>query len=339
MSLPCPETLTKFIFTMFRYDHGRLKQGLLLLLFAWGSFSLVQAQSESWTQVLDEEKSWVHQVPSWIAPLSPEKGAGHVSTLSYEFLPSPGKFGILMSLVFQEKEGGFLRVSWESGEGSATLSENLYEGTAGLNRRYLAISQELLDRGGILTIQVGGKDHGVRKIRWDWLQPSTVLTVEDHEIGCLGPQSLPLSVSEITSDPAPFPEDLWRDRMVTAQVTERVERIELGVEFPVQLEQKPDSARLEVLLNGLDLKESMLLWINDRHVAWLYPEIPDFSDLAYVQDAQKGLIYGGWRKAVAYLPLGTLVEGENRIHLSREKEEAEPAPLAIKDLKLQLTFP
>jgi hypothetical protein len=262
-----------------------------------------------------------------------------LGTLVAEVAPPPGGAGLLIHLFFEEKEGGFLRVFWKSGDSTVTLSDNLYEGISMPNQRSLLIPAETLGAGGELTFQASQSDLHVRRIRWEWLKPLSLLSAPDPKIRVLDALGTPMKADEVNGELSLIPDDLWKGPVVTAQITEKAERIEDGVEFPVELDKAPVLARLECRINGLGLADSLLLWINGNKVGTLLPEVPDLNDPGYVKQSNGTVVYQGWRKATAWVPATFLQKGTNRLQFSQASEtEALPGPLALKEMKLQLSY-
>jgi len=296
--------------------------------------------SQSWTQDL-EAPSLMPQ-PEWVKPLVSEVEPVSLGRVAYEILPVPHTSGLLVTFVFDEVEEGFLRVFWKSGESTKTLSGNLYEGITLPNQRSLLISQELLSNGGIMTVQASGKNLGIHQIRWEWLNHVPVLSPLVQEIGLLDRLGIPLRKSDVNGEFPTVPEDLWENRIVTAQITEKPQRIEQGVEFSVELDATPSMARLESKFNGLDSGKGLVLWVNGKKAGLFYPESPDLRDLGYWIKPDGNLGYRGWRKMSVDISRGLLQAGLNTIQFSFEEsgktEEPVPPSVALKELKLQLNF-
>ena len=72
---------------------------------------------------------------------------------------------LLVTVYFQEKQGGFLRIIWTGTQGAQLLSDNFYENIAMNNQRSLLISPATLVGDGVLSFQCGDTDLGIQRIK------------------------------------------------------------------------------------------------------------------------------------------------------------------------------
>jgi hypothetical protein len=292
--------------------------------------------AQSWTQKLDGSEG--EDPPAWIYPFS-DLPNGEIADASYDIPAAPGKSGLLVSLVFEEPEGGFLRVYWRSGEDSQTISDNLYEGIGLPNQRSLLIPQELLEKGGTVTFQSSGSQLGIHQISWEWLEPTVMLSSGGTELRLLDSHGLLLREEEVNGEPTRAEIENWEKNIVTASLLDQPERIEQGTEFSVELTSVPSLARLEGKISGLELNEPLILWVNGKKAGWILPETPDLRDAGYQTQSKSRATFAGWRKAAIIVGTDFLQTGINTLQFSTDRTAGEDlTPLALKDLKLQLDY-
>jgi len=310
---------------------------LALVIFCCTTFSSQKLSAQEWTQSFSD--SLTPTYPEWVQPVVDGQDASMLATVSYEIKAPAGSEGLLLHLLFTELEGGFLRIYWKSGDASETLSDNLYEGISMSNQRSLLISKEVMKTGGVLTIQASQQSLKVQRIHWSWLKTVLVLSPEEQEAKLISSLGVPLKLADVSGNDLPVAEDLWRDRVVTAQLTEKAERIEQGVLFEVELAAVPELARIECQINGLPLSQALVLWVNGKRAGLVFPKVPNLSDMGYLKLADGSLSYLGWRNVAAIISPTLLQAGVNQIQFSVGDGEEPLSALALKDLKLQLSYP
>ncbi|MDD5261478.1 MAG: hypothetical protein PHD76_06470 [Methylacidiphilales bacterium] len=311
------------------------------------------------TSVLSAEdlSSWTYDfasptpAPVWVGVVSQTIDSNFFGRQDFQITPVDDSRDLLLTLFFQEVDGGFLRVYWvpgTSGNSGGTsapvlLSQNLYEGVAkGLtNRRTILLSASLLKGGGVLSFQAGQPDLKISRIRWDWLKPQAVPVSMDSgiRIGAVGATGEVLAVQELTGDPILPDSDQWKGSIILAPITEKVESIGDGVEFGVELEAVPALARVEAQLLGVPLDQRMVLWVNGKVAGLLSLPVPDLTDPGYQTSQDGKTSYIGWQKAAILVPNGLLQAGNNRLQFSWQDEGLSNIPLTLKNLKLQLKYP
>jgi len=288
--------------------------------------------------------------PVWLAhPVTPSTT---FATLDLPIDPPEASASLLVTLFFQEKEGGFLRITWQGTGGAQILSDNFYEGIGMSNQRSLLISAATLQGPGTLHFQCGDSVLGIQRIKLEWLE---------NQNGLVSPQVQDILVTSAagTTQPAPSlsgqpPQDnpaAWRDQFAIVPITTPPQRIEQGVEFGVQLDHIPGSARLALKEAGLPLGKHLVVWINQQRAGIVTPAVPDLMDEGFLINTVPPNFYVGWREGSFYAPVSFLKAGINTLQFSVE-DDAPPAganapdapkgpvlPLAVKDVVLQLDYP
>jgi hypothetical protein len=300
--------------------------------------------------------------PTWLGqPVIP---ATTFATLDLPVAPPDPNASLLVTVFFQEKNGGFLRISWQSGAApvpaptdalpgpgeaalSSVLSDNFYEGIGMANQRSLLVPAAAMKQPGQLVFQCGDTTLGISRIKLEWLQNSTGLSSPAITDTLVTPANgKTQTASELAGQPPLAQDGAWHDRIVDVPVTAMPLRIEQGVDFTVQMDGAPTRARLTVKENGLPWGQHLVIWINNQRVGVVAPAVPELGDAGYPED--KDAPYVGWREATFHVPAGSLTAGNDTLQFSAEPDvppvappdpNAAPVPLALKDVKLQLDYP
>lgn len=301
------------------------------------------------TLTLDLPVSPDMATPSWLG--HPETPATNFATLNLPILTPDTGASLLVTVYFQEKEGGFMRISWNGTQGAQVLSDNFYENIGMANQRSLLISPETLVGDGTLSFQCSDSDLNIERIKLEWLANKNSLVSPDVT-GLLvtpsgGDTQPALTLNGQPNLPQP---GAWQNQLVTVPLTDTALRIEQGVEFSVDLDKVPGSARLALKEAGLPLGKHLIVWVNEKRAGTITPAVPALADAGFLTDATATTSYVGWRDGSFYVPVALLKEGVNTLQLSDEND-ADPglasasasttgseAPLAVKDLLLQLNY-
>ena len=275
------------------------------------------------------------EFPAWIPdrPLAvPESQA----ELSFPVVPGPDDDDLALTIVFQEEIGGFLSVYWESALGKRQLlAPNLFENIGLLNQRTLLINRPTMGGPGKIVLKSSQAVLNVLRVRLDWARPGVVRLVDNIPNGALvttgGKMFAPEEVDGSSLTPIA---DSWEGRILTTSVTDQPERIEKGIEFSVSVPNKVNRVRLEVLVNGLRLNQSLTLWVNGVAVGTLALEVPDLTDPGYEKEEDGTLRFTGWRKGVFILKGTEILLGDNRFQFQAPPD----TPVAIRDFLLQLQY-
>lgn len=313
----------------------------LTFLFLPVAFCLSQAGESERGFTLDLARSDKTQdLPVWMTGSPLASPADH-ATIGFTISPPPGNSDLAVTFYFQETEGGFLRVYWDGTQTNEMLSDNLFEGIAMPNQRTLLIKRETLSSPGTLSVQSSEPALNVSRIHWEWVDPTTVDLAKGAEPTALvDANGRIFKETEINGAPSVPPPDRLRQSIVTAELTQKPERIESGVEFVATLQAVPEFARLEVRISGAALDKAVQLFVNGKLTGEVALEIPDLSDPGYQTGSDGAAFYVGWRKGVVYVPVGQLATGENRFQFGIKDGAAAAAapPLAVKNLILQLKY-
>jgi hypothetical protein len=279
------------------------------------------------------------KLPEWLRLKSEVAPAGGLAMAMFEVAPGGAGGDVLVSLLFTETEGGFLRVFWESPTAALTVAENLQEGIDMPNRRRLLLRESLLRDGGTLTVQSSRAVWPVGKIKWEVLAPRTVLADADGERAAVLVNEELLTAAEVGGGTVLPTADRWQGPVVTAELTEKAERIEDGAVFEFALESAPLLARLECQVNGLPVGKALTLRVNGERAGELSVQVPDLTDEAYGAGADGAVVYQGWRRAAALVTAELLRAGVNDLRFTVSGEELGKFPLAVKAVRWQLKYP
>jgi hypothetical protein len=331
----------------------------LLLLAAFAP--ALRAQDGPLSFTLDLPFGADEATPSWLGhPVTPP---ATFATLDLPVMPPQAGSSLLVTVFFQEKNGGFLRISWQGGSAStdstdalpgpgeqpqsALLCENFYEGIGMSNQRSLLITADTLQQPGQLVFQCGDSTLGISRIRLEWLQSSTGLSSPAITDMLVTPADGHTQPQTALDGQPPAASDLaWQGRIVNVPLTDVPLRIEQGVDYTVQMDDAPTLARVGLKEAGLPWGWHLVAWINNQHAGIIVPAVPPLGDGGYPDE--KGSAYVGWREGTFYVPASLLTAGNNTLQFSAEPDmapaapadpNAASAPLALKDVVLQLDYP
>jgi hypothetical protein len=288
-------------------------------------------------------------LPAWLG--QPEIPPTTFATLNLPVLTPDTTASLLVTVYFQEKQDGFIRVIWQGTQGAQLLSDNFYEDIGMANQRSLLISPAMLVGDGILTFQCGDSTLGIQRIKLEWLENKNGLVSPGVHDLLVTPSTGPTQLAQSLNGQAnPTGPGAWQNQLVTVPLTDQALRIEQGVEFSVQLDNVPGSARLSLKEAGLPLGKHLVVWINQQRAGTITPAVPDLLDDGFLTDVNASTSYVGWRDGSFYVPVSLLKAGINTVQFSGEDDAAltlgnaiassdtEP-PLAMKDIGLQLNYP
>jgi len=288
--------------------------------------------------------------PAWLG--HPETPPASFATLDLPILTPDPSASLLVTVYFQEKQGGFMRISWQGTQGAQVLSDNFYENIGMANQRSLLLSPTTLAGDGTLIFQCGDSTLGIQRIKLEWLVRTNALVSPEVTDLLVTPSTGPTQPAQTLNGLAnPTEPGAWQNDLVTVPLTDEALRIEEGVEFSIDLDQVPGSARLALKENGLPMGKHLVVWINDQRAGTMTPAVPDLLDDGFLADAKASTGYVGWRDGSFFVPVSLLKAGVNTLLLSEEDDVAstpqnastasttpEPA-VAIKGLVMQLNYP
>jgi hypothetical protein len=275
------------------------------------------------------------EFPAWI----PDRPLAHPESqaeLSFPVVPGADDDDLAVTVVFQEEIGGFLSVYWESSFGKRQLlAPNLFENIGLLNQRTLLINRPTMGGPGKVVLKSSQAVLNILRVRLDWARPGVVRLVDNVPNGALvttgGKMFAP---EEVDGTPLTPIADSWEGRILTTSVTDQAERIEKGIDYSVAIPDKVSRVRLEVLVNGLQLDQTLTLWLNGVVAGQLALEVPDLTDPGYEKGDDGSMHFTGWRKGVLILRGHQLPVGENHFQF----QTPPGAQVAIRDFLLQLEY-
>ena len=211
----------------------------------------------------------------------------------------------LLTVVFQEEPGGFLSVYWQNALGKRELlAPNLFENIGLPNQRTLLIKRPTMAGPGKVILKSSQAVLNVLRVRLDWARPGVVRLVDNVPNGALvmsgGKMFAP---EEVDGSPLTPIADSWEGRILTTSVTDQAERIEKGIDFAISIPDKLARARLEVLVNGLRLDQTLTLWVNGSAVGALALEVPDLTDPGYEKAENGTMLSRAGAKASSFSPV------------------------------------
>lgn len=275
------------------------------------------------------------EFPAWI-PDRPLASPKSQAELSFPVVPGADDDDLALTVVFQEEPGGYLSVYWENALGKRELlAPNLFENIGLPNQRTLLVKRPTMGGPGKVVLKSSQAVLNILRVRLDWARPGVVRLVDNIPNGALvttgGKMFAP---EEVDGSPLTPIADSWEGRILTTSVTDQAERIEKGIDFSVSVPDKVFRVRLEVLVNGLPLDQTITLWLNGSAVGTLALEVPDLTDPGYEKGLDGTMRFTGWRKGVLILSGGLLPVGENHFQFQIPPN----TQVAIRDFLLQLEY-
>jgi len=328
--------------SLFHRDHlflSRLRAALPCLLLMGLSLRAADVPSAF---TIDLPFGATQATPAWLG--HPESPAGTFASLSLPIAPPDDNASLLVTVFFTEKSGGFLRIGWQGAGGAQVLSDNFYEGIDMSNQRSLLVTADTMKQSGALNFQSGDSTLGIQRIELAWLEnqsglisPAITDTLVTPALGATTPEF------ELNGQPQPADSPAWHDRIVNVPVTDAPLRIEQGVEFNVEMDAVPSTARLVLKEAGLPWGWHLVVWIDNKRAGTIFPAVPPLDDGGFAADGKTP--YVGWREGTFFVPVSSFATGLNTLQFSAESDSPTPAdaatvaPLAVKDVSFQLDYP
>lgn len=287
--------------------------------------------------------------PIWLG--TPEAPPSAFATLTLPITAPDPNASLLVTVYFEEKQGGFLRINWQSGGFAQTLSDNFYEGIGMGNQRSLLLPPQILQGGGTLNFQCGDTVLGIERIKLEWVADrAELVSAATQNVLVVAESGRIQAAQDLNGQPVAANSPEWHNRVVTVPITDSAQRIEQGVEFSVQIDEVPTLARIALKEDGLAWGQRLLVWVNGQPAGTLTPEVPDLNDEGFLLHLNAPDHYLGWRGGSLLVPVTLLKPGENTLQFSTMDDlpKAQPAdaatpaatsdPLAVKEVVLQLGY-
>lgn len=280
-------------------------------------------------------------LPSWMHG-PPVSAPGQGARIAFHLSPPTGK-DLLVHFVFDETEGGGLRVEWLR-EGQSTpelLAENLGESLGVPNQRPLLISASRMGGNGSLLLQ-GGANLNVNRVKFEWVSERTMLASATRYVPVVVTASrLTLAETDVDGGPRPALRDEWRDRVVRAALTEGAELLTPSLELRAELQQSPRQARLEASFAGVYLDQEVWLLINSQEIGPMAVDVPTLEDPGHLGMPGREVVFAGWRRAAVHVPAEFLLPGENSLLLElRSPLHSDYGNRTfVRDAVLELSYP
>ena len=319
----------------------RLPRILVCALVAAGLAADARAGEDEMVFTADLPFDAAQALPSWMHG-APVIAPGSVARLAFRLSP-PTNRDLLLHLVFDEAEGGGLRVEWQrDGQSTAeVITDKLGDGIGVPNQRHLLISASRLGGNGTLLLQ-GVANLNVNRVRFEWVAERTVLASSTRYVPVVVTASrLTLAEADVDGGPRPALQDEWRDRVVRAALTEGPESLTPALELVAELEQIPNMARFEAAVAGVYLDQEVWLVVNNHEVGPLAIDVPTLEDPGHLGIPGRELQFAGWRRATAHIPAALLLPGDNSLLLElRSPANADYRNRTfVREAVLELSYP
>jgi hypothetical protein len=304
----------------------------LFAVFFWLA-GIAAAHADSFT--LDLTTTGRPAFPIWM-PERPLAAPKSQAELSFPVVPGSDDDDLALTVVFQEEAGAFLSVYWEDSSGNRDLlAPNLFENIGLPNQRTLLIKRPTMAGPGKIVLKSSQDVLNVLRVRLDWVRPGVVRLVDNIPNGALVTTGGKMYAPEEVDGTALTPiADSWEGKILTTSVTDQAERIEQGIDYTVTLPDKVVRARVELLVNGLELDQSLILWLNGQAYGPIEFEIPDLTDPGYDRTSGGIVHFIGWRKGMALIKGEQLNVGDNHFQF----QTPTGSQIAIRDFLLQVEY-
>jgi len=283
----------------------------------------------------DTFPGWLTLVPSSSLP----ETVGEESFVIHKSTPE----SLLLTVWFEEKDGGFLRLIEKDGSGVArTLATNFYEGTSLPNRRTLLIPGPIAD-GTVLTFQSSDLVAPVLRILWQWTSPHTLPATASGADAAVLTDHTVLKEAEVATPSAPLPPSgtIATDFTATPLLAQPLKVPASGiVEFTALLDRLPRQTRLVCKGAGLPPNVVLECRVNGTRVGLLSPVPPSLKDPSWFFSETAARVVG-WQEMAVAAPGSAWHSGENKIEfvpLAVGSENIGPDSFALKDLLLEATY-
>jgi hypothetical protein len=284
--------------------------------------------------------------PAWLG--HPNTPLSALTTLELPITAPDPHASLLVTVYFQENNNTFLRVLWKNTQATATIADNFYEDIGMANQRSLLIPPSTLTGDGTLIFEGGVTSIGIQRIKLEWLESREDIASPKIADTLVTPLGAPTVTEQSIIGAEPQPEaGAWDNDIVNVPLADAAVRIEQGVDFSIDLDKIPTSARVALKETGLPLGQHLVVWINEKRAGTITPSVPGLSDGGFFTDSTGATNYVGWRDGTFFIPVSLLKNGVNSLQFSPEDAaatDANPstttstAPIALKALALQLNY-
>jgi hypothetical protein len=245
---------------------------------------------------------------------------------------------LALTVVFREPDDGFARVIWQAPGRAVTLCGNLYEKAAPLHQRTLLIERGSLGGAGQLIVESTGTEPVVERVELSWVQPLVLAAGWAAPSGLyLTPAGKVFPGDEMSGVGRHRPLDEEKGRVMDAVLDEGPVKIDPQnpVRFVAPIAGSPAYGRLEAQVAGLVPGEEPWVAVNGQNLMGVAVELPGLDDPGFRQGAiGQSLRYGGWRKVIAYVPVGLLHKGENQV----DWQMGGAGAMTVRNLRLQVVY-
>jgi len=245
---------------------------------------------------------------------------------------------LALTVVFREPEDGFARVIWQAPGRAVTLCGNLYEKAAPLHQRTLLIERGSLGGAGQLIVESTGTEPVVERVELSWVEPLVLAAGWAAPSGLyLTPAGKVFPGDEMSGVGRHRPLDEEKGRVIDAVLDEGPVKIDPQnpVRFVAPIAGSPAYGRLEAQVAGLVPGEEPWVAVNGQNLMGVAVELPGLDDPGFRQGAiGQSLRYGGWRKVIAYVPVGLLHKGENQV----DWQMGGAGAMTVRNLRLQVVY-
>jgi hypothetical protein len=214
----------------------------------------------------------------------------------------------------------------------------LYEKAAPLHQRTLLIEQSSLGGAGQLIVESTGTEPVVERVELAWVEPLVLAAGWAAPSGLyLTPAGKVLPGDEMSGVGRHRPLDEEKGRVMDAVLDEGPVKIDPQnpVRFVAPIAGSPAYGRLEAQVAGLVPGEEPWVAVNGQNLMGVAVELPGLDDPGFRQgEIGQSLRYGGWRKVVAYVPVGLLHKGENQV----DWQMGGAGAMTVRNLRLQVVY-
>jgi len=311
---------------------GRL--GVLVALSLFAANGLLRAEDVAPPATIDLGTLPAVAYPVWLKGVAPAE-PGTLSEADFEVsAPATGRTDLLLTVIFDEGNGGFLRVYRQDGALAEMVADNLYEGSGLPNQRTLLLRGIGAQGPTRIVFQSSGATLSVRRLVWEWPQAQSLAVTGAEALVALRGQAA-LTDGEVSGQPllpaAPRVAIAYTSTPLLTQVV----KVEDGISLAVTLDRMPFHARLVGKVSGLASGQALECWINGTKAGFLALALPSLLDPAYFLNGAMPTL-AGWQTGTLYIPATAWQPGENIVEF--RVPEGTHAAYAMKDLVLELVY-